>query len=493
MQKKVILEIFMKKNKQAFNPFLPSYEYVPDGEPYVFGDRVYVYGSHDRFNGKMFCVNDYVCWSAPIDDLGNWRHEGVIYKRTQDNMYNGKSYLYAPDVAKGTDGKYYLYYCLSKMSVTGVAVSDTPCGPFEFYGHVQNSKSELLWQNDDDPFQFDPAVFVDDDGKVYMYTGMAPGPGLAKYIRRSSNKSLDGAYVVELEPDMKTAKGEPRLISQGARYNKDLGYKGHEFFEASSMRKIKDSYYFIYSSINSHELCYATSKSPMGNFTYGGTIVSNADLFLNGHSNKKMGYNYGGNTHGSIVEVKGEWYVFYHRHTNHHGFSRQAMAEKINVLEDGTIPQVEITSCGLNGKPLIGKGEYEARIACHLMSPGGTGAYGFIRPIRKKHPYFTQSGVDREENPDQYIANFFNGCKAGFKYFDIDDLKTISVKIQGKASGSIYVLDSIVGKYVSRIDITPTTAPTIFTGDINITNGRQELYFQFEGEGSFNFYSIIMD
>ena len=68
--------------KQAFNPYLPSWEYIPDGEPYVFGDRVYVYGSHDYFNGYVFCMGDYVCWSAPVDDLGNWRYEGVIYPKT---------------------------------------------------------------------------------------------------------------------------------------------------------------------------------------------------------------------------------------------------------------------------------------------------------------------------------------------------------------------------------------------------------------------------
>ena len=63
---------------QAMNPYLPEYEYIPDGEPYVFGDRVYLFGSHDRAGGRVFCLNDYVCWSAPVDDLGDWRYEGVI-------------------------------------------------------------------------------------------------------------------------------------------------------------------------------------------------------------------------------------------------------------------------------------------------------------------------------------------------------------------------------------------------------------------------------
>ena len=75
-----------KMKKQAYNPYLPSYEYVPDGEPYVFGDRLYVYGSHDKFNGDTFCVNDYVCWSASVDDLGDWRFEGIIFKSEQDPL-----------------------------------------------------------------------------------------------------------------------------------------------------------------------------------------------------------------------------------------------------------------------------------------------------------------------------------------------------------------------------------------------------------------------
>ena len=72
------------KTKQAVNPYLPSWEYVPDAEPHIVDGRVYIYGSHDLFNGLNFCLGDYVCWSAPVDDLGNWRYEGVIFKREQD-------------------------------------------------------------------------------------------------------------------------------------------------------------------------------------------------------------------------------------------------------------------------------------------------------------------------------------------------------------------------------------------------------------------------
>lgn len=75
----------------GLNPYLPFWETVPDGEPHVFGDRVYIYGSHDRLGGTSFCEEDYVCWSAPVEEPGVWTCEGVIYKKMQDPL-NGAPY-----------------------------------------------------------------------------------------------------------------------------------------------------------------------------------------------------------------------------------------------------------------------------------------------------------------------------------------------------------------------------------------------------------------
>ncbi|MBQ3799473.1 MAG: alpha-N-arabinofuranosidase, partial [Treponema sp.] len=113
--------------KQAFNPYLPPWEYVPDGEPHVFGGRVYVYGSHDLSGGSVFCLGDYVCWSAPVDDLSDWRYEGVIYGRMDDPANkDGRMVLYAPDVTQGPDGRYYHYYVYDKVGFVSVAVCDKP-------------------------------------------------------------------------------------------------------------------------------------------------------------------------------------------------------------------------------------------------------------------------------------------------------------------------------------------------------------------------------
>ncbi|WP_204524764.1 family 43 glycosylhydrolase [Litchfieldia alkalitelluris] len=176
---------------QCFNPYLPSYEYIPDGEPYVFGDRLYVYGSHDRFNGKLFCMNNYVCWSAPVNDLSDWRYEGVIYKKNQDPMNKlGLYQMYAPDVAKGKDGRYYLYYTVMFQSVISVAVCDTPAGTYEFYGYVGYPDGRKLSNSSGDPFLFDPGVLVDDDGSVYLYSGFAPRKGVPRFLKDGRNGHL---------------------------------------------------------------------------------------------------------------------------------------------------------------------------------------------------------------------------------------------------------------------------------------------------------------
>ncbi|HHV11883.1 MAG TPA: family 43 glycosylhydrolase [Clostridiales bacterium] len=478
--------------QQAFNPYLPSYEYIPDGEPYVFGGRVYVFGSHDKFNGTEFCMNDYVCWSAPIDDLGNWTNEGVIYRRSQDPLNKkGNQFLYAPDMQQGPDGRYYLYYALNRESVMSVAVSDKITGPYQFYGHVKYPDGRIFGKQKGDVNNFDPGVFVDDDGEIYLYTGFAP-VGMIKTMMKLRGCKLDGAYCVQLEPDMLTIKKDPVIVAPGADISKGTGFEGHEFFEASSMRKIGKRYYFIYSSILSHELCYAVSDRPDGGFQYGGTIVSNGDV---GIYSCEHAVNYLGNTHGSIVEIAGEWYVFYHRVTNAHHYSRQGCAERIRIKKDGRILQAEITSCGLNGDPLSGTGTYEARIACNLSSKIGTYQCGLKLANKKaleSHPYFTQSGGDREANGDQYIANMRDGAWAGYKYFKFNGEKEISIRARGTAKGAFQVYTKRGGKPIARFEIQPTTDWDTYISDFNIPAGEHALYFEFSGTGALDFSSFTM-
>lgn len=476
--------------KQAFNPYLPSFEYVPDAEPRVFGDRLYVYGSHDRFNGEVFCQNDYVCWSAPLDDLGGWKYEGVIYRAVQDpNNRDGEMQMCAPDAVQGPDGRYYLYYQLNRSVSTAVAVCDTPAGKYEFYGYVEKDGTPL-GEKKGDPFAFDPGVLVE-DGHIWLYIGFAPMPGVMKDMMEMRGNPLKGGFCVELEADMKTVKGEPSLVIPGFVEAKNTPFQEHSFFEASSPRKINGKYYLTYSSVLSHELCYAVSDFPDRDFQYGGTLVSIGDI---GYEGREEALNYTGNTHGGMVEVNGQWYIFYHRQTNKQKCARQGCAEKLFFREDGSIPQAELTSCGLNDGPLLGSGVYESRIACSLYSAQGTFPYlkEHEADEEKAHPYFTQSGEDREERPDQYIANMRDGSVAGFKYFDLQQPKKVSVRTRSESAGSMEVRIRPDGEAIAVIPVEPSREWKEAKASVSPVSGVLPLYFIWKGSGSCDFESFTL-
>jgi len=449
---------------QCFNPYLPSWEYIPDGEPYVFNGRVYVYGSHDRFNGWVFCLNDYVCWSAPVDDLSDWRYEGVIFKKTDDPLNkDSRMCLYAPDVTVGPDGRYYLYYVLDKVSVVSVAVCDSPAGKYEFYGYVHYSDGTLLGERAGDEPQFDPGVLTEGD-VTYMYTGFC-GHG---------DKSRSGAMATVLEPDMLTIKKEPVFIVPGGCYGKDTSFKGHEFFEASSIRKNGDIYYFIYSSAAMNELCYATSKNPTKDFEYGGVIVSNCDFHIDSYKPAEKRVFQEGNNHGSIVEINGKWYIFYHRQTNGTWFSRQGCMEQIAIKNDGKIEQVEMTSMGANGKPLVGCGEYPAYIACNLfLADDG----------HEKKPKITQDGRDGDEEQG-YIADITDSTVIGFKYFDCKGVSKVHIKTRGYCKGVFELKTSLDGASLGSIKVESANIWTDFSACIAIPDGIWALYFVYRGSGN---------
>lgn len=454
--------------KQTFNPYLPSWEFIPDGEPHVFGDRVYVYGSHDFFNGYVFCMGDYLCWSAPVDDLSDWRCDGVIYKRNEDPLNKeGKMCLYAPDVTIGPDGRYYLYYVLDKISIVSVAVCDTPSGKYEFLGYVSYPDGTRLGDKEGDEPSFDPAVLTEGD-VTYLYLGFCP----------RGDKSRTGCMVSVLEKDMLTIRSAPTRIIPGYAYGDGTEFEGHAFFEAPSIRKFDDLYYFVYSSQVMHELCYAVSDSPTTGFTYGGVIVSNCDLGIDSYKPADMPSAYGANNHGGIAKIANQFYIFYHRHTNGTWYSRQGCAEPITLLEDGSIPQVEMTSCGLNGGPLHGEGTYPAYLACNLFTDTPSVYVG-----GESFPKIMQDGKDGDEE-DGYIANVTNSATAGFKYFDCKGVTSIAVTTRGYAGGDIEVRTSIDGEILSTLHTDFSNVWETYTSPIQLEDGVHALYFTYRGDGN---------
>ena len=490
--------------EQIYNPYLPLYEYVPDGEPHVFDGRVYIYGSHDVSGGKAYCEDHYVTWSAPVDNLRDWRYEGVIYRRTQDpSNAEDTMQLWAPDVTKGPDGRYYLYYCFSFYPEIGVAVSDSPAGPFEFYGHVKYPAHIRDGAVLREYMPFDPAVLTDDDGRVYLYYGFAPAAEKEMNIPALSEEELaampaekrarigklseirfgENGMVAELEQDMITLKEEPRVSVPGGHHTAGTGFEGHGFFEASSIRKIGKTYYFVYSSHKSHELCYATSDKPDRDFVYGGTIVSNGDIGLNGREDPVSVL---GNNHGGIVEVNGEHYIFYHRQTQGTEFSRQGCAEKITIAADGSIAQVEITSCGLNGGPLAASGSYPAAIACHLTCPTTRKTIEYSDPVMR-----TQTRITQTQNVS-YITAVGDGTKLGYKYFNFDAKKDLALEVRGTFCGTVTVSTDEAGRENAAgcaVDVKSGHWSEILL-PAAIPDGVHALYLAFRGEGTMDIKSF---
>lgn len=486
--------------KYAYNPILPLDKYIPDGEPHVFDGRVYLFGSHDREGGNTFCELDYEFFSAPIDDLSNWSSNGINYCSKQDALYtNERPYMYAPDVVRGNDGKYYLYYCLAGEKGSGgyngpvsVAVCDKPDGKYEYLGYVKN--------RDGTPFNkyvcFDPAV-INDGGVIRLYygTSMPMGVCLPRFVRKIASTALGktygksraeitaepgvwGANMVTLCDDMQTVESDAvRIIPEKT---KGTSFENHAFFEGSSIRKINGMYYFIYSSQKNHELCYAVSKEPDRNFEYGGTIVSTGDVGFDGRKEKDR-LNVTGTTHGSIEFINGRWYVFYHRLTHASDYSRQACAEPIKINEDSSICQVEISSSGLEAKPLLASGIYPAVIACNITN--GRMPHISNRRYNGNIPKITDCRGER------YIADIDRRTAVCYKWFDfVSDTGEIILDIDSHADGKIVV-------FANRIPIASAAITScgrskiIMQYKVHDANS-QTLSINFSGKGTFDLYTI---
>ena len=467
----------MAERKPLRNPYLPSWEYIPDGEPHLFDGRVYVYGSHDRFGGWVYCLEDYVCWSAPDEDLTDWRYEGVIYRKTQDpDNRGGEQCLYAPDVTRGPDGRYYLYYVLDHQDIVSVAVCDTPAGQYEYYGHVHYPDGTLLGEKPGDDPQFDPAVLTEGD-RTWLYTGG---------VCFRDEKEKGGAMGTVLDRDMLTVLEGPVFVVPSAKTSRGTGFEDHEFFEASSIRKFGDLYYFVYASVWMNELCWAVSRDPLRGFRYGGVLVSNCDYGVGGWKDPKKRTNVGGNNHGGLVEAAGERYIFYHRHTNGTEFSRQGCLERLTVLPDGSMPQAEMTSNG-GGVPFEGRGEFSASLACCLF-------WDDLRLDRQapNRPRLTQDGRDGDEEP-QYIASMTEGVTAGFKYFDCRGVRRITLRTRGYAGGCFEVRTDLEGEPLGKIPLGFRNQWTAFSAEIPVPDGIHALYFTYRGPGTAMLASFALE
>ena len=495
------------------NPYMPLWEHIPDGEPYVFEDpdqpgkqRVYVYGSHDDLI-DAYCGRDQVVWSASVDSLNNWRYDGVIL--VVDKNAKGEPFdsagtadvLFAPDVTLVTDANGKKTYYLFPNDQTGfrnglIAKSDRPDGPFEVCNWNAENPNQV-----DGVLQFDPAVFVDDDGRVYGYWG------------------FERSYAAEFDPaTMATVKPGTKVVEDMVSGRNQEGV--FSFFEASSIRKIKDKYVFIYSRFtkdgefgmptSNYTLAYAYSDNPLGPWTYGGTIIDGRAREKDEQGNAIASATPDGNTHGSICEVNGQWYVFYHRQTGTNEYARQAMVAPIDVkVEEGkggkvVISEGEYTSEGfaLNGlNPLE---RHSAGIACWYTGPKPAthewpnntfyGSYveaGYGTDSNFAEPYALKNNTNR-------VVNNTAGSIVGYKYFNFNEtngkekLQLALRLIPEGIDGTIQVMvdrpwtsqgGKLVGTIALKADMPKSsTELTVTVPEIAKLTGKHAIFFVFQSD-----------
>ncbi len=483
-------------SRSVYNPYLPSWEYTPDCEPHVFDGRVYVFGSHDSADGQRYCLGDYVAWSAPEDDLTRWTFEGVIYTRFDDPCNTEHSTYMAPDVCQGPDGRYYLYYFYGFERI-GVAVCDEPAGHYRYLGNIHLEDGTEVGPGKGLGAPFDPAVYVEGE-EVYLFYGFGARPTDGGRFNPPP-EFMDGAYVARLKADMVTIDGLPISYAPGPRDAAGTSFEEHPFLEASSFRRLGGRYYFVYSSAQGHELCWATTPSPLEPPTFGGVIISNGDVGINGIESEDDAVYYLGNNHGGLVEANGQTYVFYHRHTHGNQTARQDCAEPVRILDDGTIPQVEITSCGLNGGPLPATAETPAYACCHLRSSEGILHYSSRLKWREPHPFVDQEDpCDTRTSALAFVHNLRDGAEVGYKYLAFGgDEKSVSLTVRGKEgepfSGEVSVrVDAPNGIEVARVGIGegPEHWHVCQADLASAVEGTHAVYLVPEGEGSLDLASF---
>ena len=344
----------------AQNPYLPLWEHVPDGEPRVFEDpdnpgkyRAYIIGSHD-VAFTQYCGPDIRMWSAPVEDLSQWRDEGPIFTYYVNGQWDT---MFAPDLVEVKDrttGKktYWLYpHSRGWQRVPMVCRGDRPNGPFTPVNLTADGTKCVPGSIID----FDPSVFVEnitdkkdkdyDKGfRAYVFYGFQHSTAVeldqnTMFSKREGTEPID--------PFIPASSADGRLLDKAGSEYKAL-YEGQNpldfnFFEASSIRQVGNKYVMVFSGYSGKEyglgntnsaLRYAFGDSPLGPWRSGGVLVDSRGVVTSEDGSKLITTNAAHNTHGSLQEINGQWYVFYHRPPRGFGNARQSMVAPVKIEWD---------------------------------------------------------------------------------------------------------------------------------------------------------------
>lgn len=405
------------------NPLLPKSEFIPDVEAHVMPDgRLYIYGSRDELGTDDYCSRTYKVFSTDDPFLETWTDHGISISNegVLSEIYWAKDdLLFAPD-AIYKNGKYYLFMC-GASGFEGVAVSETPYGPFADAKPIAGADGEGI----------DPAIFVDEDGSAYYYWGQF---------------DLCGG---KLKDDMCT-------LDESTIHRAIITEEEHGFHEGASVRKRDGKYYLTYTDISRGKatcIGYAMAEAPLGPYKKCGIIIDN--MYCDPAT---------WNNHGSIECFKGNWFVFYHRTTQNSIHTRRVCAEPISFNEDGTINEVEMTSNGAS-KPLDAVMDIDASTACRMH--GGL----YIKTI--------ELGQEPIEILTQCEKGRWKAAWAEYKYLDFKNgVSQCRITIRGNGTVTLKTNNA---QECGRVHFS-SEAFQVYHFDVSFLSGVCPIWFSFVGE-----------
>lgn len=437
----IILTTCFHQLVHAQNPVVQTI-YTADPAPMVYKDTVFLYTGHDEDKSTWFVMKDWHTYSTV--DMVNWTDRGsplslASFSWAKKDAWAGQCIF--------RNGKFYWYVPMNQSNgqgmALGVAVSDTPTGPFK-----DALGKPLVHSGNGD---IDPSVFIDDDGQAYLYWG---NPYL-KYVK--------------LNPDMVSYSGqviEVPLNREGfhVRY-KDADKRPSAYEEAPWIYKRKDLYYLLYAAGGVPEhLAYSTSKSATGPWQYRDTImtiIKKGGAFTN---------------HPGVIDYKGNSYFFYHNGAlpGGGGFNRSVAVEEFKYLPDGSIPRITNTIEGV--KPVKNLNPYQ---------------------ITQAETIAWQSGIETAQADDIgiYVTQISNGDYIKIRSVDLGKgPNSFEARVASKSPGAIEVrLDSLQGRLLSKLMVKPGSSEGQWTTQLvkiqQKATGVHDLFLVFKGDTDqlFNF------
>ena len=394
----------------AQNPFVQTW-FTSDPAPLVVGDRMYVYTGHDEDNADFFWMQEWRVYST--EDMVNWQDHGSPLALESFSWADDRAWA---SQAIERNGKYYWYICahskLSNGMAIGVAVGDTPTGPF------RDAIGKPLFENGSWD-HIDPTVMIDDDGQAWLMWG---------------NPRV---YYLKLNPDMISYSGELGQLSMTEEAfgspSMDKREKGKQYkdsyVEGPWLTKRNGKYQLLYAAGGVPEhISYSTAPSPTGPWTYAGQIMPLCDTksFTN---------------HCGVADFKGHSYFFYHtgKLPNGGGFGRSVAVEEFKYNADGSFPTIMPTDEGV--KPIA--------------------EFNPFRKVEAETMAFSK-GIKTEQN-DQvgvYVTDIHNGdyIKLQNVSFGNKIPRTFKARVaSGLRGGQIEIhLDSIGGRLLGTLNVPGT-------------------------------------